>query len=65
MANRLKGITIEIGANTTQLTTALKDVNSLINKSNSELKDLNKALKLDPKNTELLAQKANGCTRHR
>ena len=58
MANsKLKGITLTIGANTTQLTTALKDVNSIIAKSNSELKDLNKALKLDPKNTELLAQK--------
>ena len=57
MANKLKGITIQIGADTTQLTTALKDVNSVISKSNSELKDLNKALKLDPKNTELLAQK--------
>ena len=57
MANKLKGITIQIGAETTQLTNALKDVNSLISKSNSELKDLRQALKLDPKNTELLAQK--------
>ena len=57
MANKIKGITIQIGAETTQLTSALKDVNSIISKSNSELKDLNKALKLDPKNTELLAQK--------
>lgn len=55
--NRIKGITIQIGAETTQLTKALKDVNSIISKSNTELKDLNKALKLDPKNTELLAQK--------
>ena len=58
MANKnIKGIVIQIGANTTQLTTALKDVNSIIAKSNSELKSLNQALKLDPKNTELLAQK--------
>lgn len=57
MANKLKGITIGIGADTTELTKALKDVNSVISKSNTELKDLNKALKLDPKNTELLAQK--------
>lgn len=58
MANKnIKGITIEIGANTTPLTDALKNVNSVIAKSNSELRDLNKALKLDPKNTELLSQK--------
>ncbi len=57
MANRIKGITIKIGGDTTELTKALKDVNDVIAKSNSELKDLNKALKLDPKNTELLAQK--------
>lgn len=58
MANKnIKGITIQIGANTTQLTSALKDVNSIVAKSNSELKSLNQALKLDPKNTELLSQK--------
>lgn len=55
--NRIKGITIKIGGDTTELTKALKDVNHIIATSNSELKDLNKALKLDPKNTELLAQK--------
>lgn len=57
MANKIKGITIKIGGDTTELTKALKDVNSTISKSNSELKSLNQALKLDPKNTELLAQK--------
>lgn len=58
MANKnIKGITIKIGGDTTELTKALKDVNSVIAKSNSELKNLNQALKLDPKNTELLAQK--------
>lgn len=58
MANKnIKGITIKIGAETTELTKALKDVNSIVAKSNSELKSLNQALKLDPKNTELLSQK--------
>ena len=57
MASKIKGITIKIGGDTTELTKALKDVNSIVTKSNSELKSLNQALKLDPKNTELLAQK--------
>ena len=54
---RIKGITIEIGGDTKKLSEALKDVNKTINSTNTELKDLQKALKLDPKNTELLAQK--------
>lgn len=54
---RIKGITIEIGGNTTKLNDALKNVNGTIKNVNEELKDLNKALKLDPKNVELLAQK--------
>lgn len=57
MAKNIKGITIEIGGNTTQLESALKDVNKIVYTTNSELKSLNQALKLDPKNTELLAQK--------
>lgn len=56
-SKNIKGITIEIGGNTTKLTEALKDVNKVVYTTNQELKDLNKALKLDPKNTELLAQK--------
>ena len=56
-SKNIKGITIKIGGDTTELTKALKDVNSVISKSNSELKNLNQALKLDPKNTELLSQK--------
>lgn len=54
---RIKGITIEIGGDTKKLSEALKDVNKTINSTNTELKDLQKALKLDPKNTELLSQK--------
>ncbi len=55
-ANRIKGITIEIGGDTTKLQTALKDVNTQV-KSTQQLKDVEKLLKLDPGNTELLAQK--------
>ena len=56
-ANRIKGITIEIGGDTTKLQTALKGVNSEIRNTQSQLKDVEKLLKLDPGNTELLAQK--------
>lgn len=56
-ANRIKGITIDIGANTVQLTDALKDVEKRLKTTQTELNDVNRLLKLDPKNTELLAQK--------
>ena len=56
-SKNIKGITIKIGGDTTELSKALKDVNGIVAKSNSELKSLNQALKLDPKNTELLSQK--------
>lgn len=54
---RIKGITIEIGGDTTKLQTALKQVNSQISQTQSNLKDINKLLKFDPGNAELLAQK--------
>lgn len=57
MANRIKGITVEIGGDTTKLQTALKGVNSSIKDTQSQLRDVEKLLKLDPGNTELLAQK--------
>ena len=57
MANRIKGITVEIGGDTTGLDKALKSVNSSIKTTQSSLKDVNRLLKLDPKNTELLSQK--------
>lgn len=56
-ASRIKGITVEIGGDTTKLQTALKGVNSSIKDTQSQLKDVEKLLKLDPGNTELLAQK--------
>lgn len=57
MANRIKGITVEIGGDTTKLQNALKGVNGQIKNTQSALKDVEKLLKLDPTNTTLLAQK--------
>lgn len=57
MASRIKGITVEIGGDTTKLTDALKDVNKEISSTQAQLKDVEKLLKLDPSNTELLSQK--------
>lgn len=57
MANRIKGITVEIGGDTTKLQTALKGVNGQIKNTQSALKDVGKLLKLDPTNTNLLTQK--------
>lgn len=56
-AGRIKGITVEIGGDTTKLQTALKGVISEIKSTQAQLKDVEKLLKLDPGNTELLAQK--------
>ena len=57
VANRIKGITVEIGGDTTGLDKALKSVNSSITKTQSALNDVNRLLKLDPSNTVLVAQK--------
>ncbi|VGR53332.1 phage tail tape measure protein [Streptococcus pyogenes] len=57
MANRIKGITVEIGGDTTGLDKALKGVNSTIKSTQSQLRDVNRLLKLDPSNAKLLAQK--------
>lgn len=57
MADRIKGITVEIGGDTVGLSKALKDVNSESRGLQSELNDVQRLLKFDPKNTELLAQK--------
>lgn len=53
----IKGITIEIDGNTTGLSKALEGVNKSIGSVNSELRQVNSLLKMDPGNTELLAQK--------
>ena len=55
--SRIKGITVEIGGDTTKLQTALKGVNTEIKNTQSQLKDVEKLLKLDPGNTILLTQK--------
>lgn len=54
---KIRGITLEIGGDTSGLTKALKDVNGEIRDTSKQLKDVERLLKLDPKNTELLAQK--------
>lgn len=57
MAGRIKGITLEIGGDTTPLTKALKAANVEAKKTQDELENINRLLKLDPKNTDLLKQK--------
>ena len=58
MANkRIQGITVEIGGDSLKLQKALQDVDKQISKTQGNLKDINKLLKLDPGNTELLTQK--------
>jgi len=57
MADRIRGITIEIGGETSKLQDSLKNVNKQLKDTQNQLKDVDKLLKLDPKNTELLAQK--------
>lgn len=57
MASRIQGITIEIGGDTTKLQSALKGVDKTLKTTQSNLKDINKLLKLDPGNVELLTQK--------
>lgn len=56
-SNTIKGLTVEIGGDTTKLGKALKDVEAKSRALSKELGDINKLLKLDPGNTELLAQK--------
>ena len=55
--SRIKGLTVEIGGSTTGLEKALGKVNKSVSSSQAKLRDLNKLLKLDPHNTELLSQK--------
>lgn len=56
-AGNIRGITIEIGGDVTKLDKELSKINSQSNALKSELRDVNRLLKLDPTNTELLAQK--------
>lgn len=59
MANNIKGITIEIGGDTTKLDKALGGVNKQVRNTQAELREVNKLLKMDPTNTEALTQKQN------
>lgn len=56
-SKKIKGITVEIGGDTVGLEKALKDVNQRTIEVQSELKDVQRLLKFDPNNVELLAQK--------
>lgn len=56
-STKVRGITIELNADTTGISQALKTVNSEIGSTQKQLKDVERLLKLDPGNTELLAQK--------
>ena len=58
-SQRIKGITIEIGGNTSQLVSALHDVDKAAQNTRYNLNDINKALKLDPTNVNLLKDKQN------
>lgn len=56
-SNKIKGITIEIGADLTKLDKAINDATKTSKDLNDELKQVNKMLKFDPQNVELLTQK--------
>ena len=62
MAGSIRGITIEIDGNTTKLTEALREVDKEIQGTQKDLKELDKLLKLDPGNTDLLTQKQKALT---
>ena len=55
--NDIKGITVKIGADTTDLSKAMSSANRSISTTQKQLNEVQKALKLDPSNTDLLAQK--------
>lgn len=61
-SKRIKGITIEIGAETKELTKAIKDAEKQIGDAAYKMRDINKLLKADPKNVELLTQKQKAFT---
>ncbi|MDK9712309.1 hypothetical protein [Acidaminobacter sp.] len=57
MSTKIKGLTIEIGGSTVQLQKSMSEVNKKSKDLQSELASVNRLLKLDPKNTDLIAQK--------
>lgn len=60
---KIRGITIEIGADTNQFASSLKSLNSTINSTKSQLRDIDRLLKFNPGNTELLTQKQQALTK--
>lgn len=60
MASRIKGLTVEIGGDTTGLQKALQGVNGKIKNTQSQLKDVDRLLKLDPKTRNCL-HKSKSC----
>lgn len=62
MASRISGITIEIGGDTSKLQSALKGVDKQLRTTQTDLRDVNKLLKLNPGSTELLTQKQKQLT---
>lgn len=63
ISNNIRGITVEIGGNTGPLTSALKDVDKVSRDLQGELKEVNRQLKFEPQNTELLRQKQTMLTK--
>lgn len=57
MAGKIRGITIELDGDTSGLTKSLNDADKAVKKTKDQLKDVEKLLKLDPTNVELLRQK--------
>lgn len=57
MADKVKGITIEFRGDTTQLDKALRQIRNDAKGIDAELREVNRLLKFNPGNTELLAQK--------
>lgn len=57
MADKIKGITVQIGGDTAPLSKALREVDKEVRSTQANLKEVNKLLKLDPKNTNLLKEK--------
>ena len=57
MAGKIRGITIQLDGDTSGLTKSLQSANKEIKNTQGQLKDVEKLLKLDPTNTELLRQK--------
>ena len=55
--NRVKGITIQIAGDTTKLDKALRETDGELSRVQKNLRDVERLLKLDPTNVDLLAQK--------